>query len=194
MKTGKSMCIEIQEDIFARIKPGIGGGKNKKMHGNAKKMVEKEIKKEMEQQNKPEKTNLKPNKKLQLYINGKKINVGNPNNPQNQKSAQKKPVKKQIRKIITKEFTSKMKEKFSSLPKEEPETTIRRLSNKIIYEINMPGVKKIENISIRNLEKSIEIRAISKDKAYYKIITVDLPLIKYNLEKNTLILELETKN
>ena len=58
----------------------------------------------------------------------------------------------------------------------------------------MPGVKSIKEISIRKLEKSIEIRAVSKDKAYSKIIPVNLPILDYELEKGKLILELETKN
>lgn len=90
-----------------------------------------------------------------------------------------------------KSFSEEKAKKFLSLPREEAKTNIRRLSNKVIYEIEMPGVKKIEDVSIVKLESSIEIKAIAKDKAYFKLIPVNLPIINYNLEKEKLVLELK---
>lgn len=81
-------------------------------------------------------------------------------------------------------------EKFSKLPKSEPETKVRRLTDKIVYEINLPGVKTIKDVIINKLENSIEIKAFSKDKAYFKLIPISLPLKKYRLEQEKLILEL----
>jgi len=83
--------------------------------------------------------------------------------------------------------------KFSGLPKKEPETNIRRFSNKIVYEINMPGVKSIKDVSIIQLENSIEIKALAKKKVYYKIIPINLPVKNYNLSKEKLVLEIEAK-
>lgn len=186
-------------DPFSQLLPGLSGGIFNKMLGNAMKMVENELQREMQQSPQGEnvkRINLKPNTKLQLFINGKPINLeGNSiPNPTNQtQSPQKKQIKKQPKKLITKDFTPEMKEKFSTLQKEEPQTSLRRLSSKVIYELNMPGVKSIDNVAIRNLEKSIEIKAIGKTKAYYKIIAVDLPLLSYSLEKDVLVLELEAR-
>ncbi len=84
--------------------------------------------------------------------------------------------------------------KFTGLPKEEPKTNIRRFSNKIIYEINMPNVKSIKDVSIIQLENSIEIKALAKNKVYYKIIPINLPVKNYNLSKEKLVLELEAKD
>jgi len=186
------------DNPFSKLFPGgISGGIFNKMIGNAMKMVEKELQKEM-QQNTPEENSkrisLKPNAKLQLYINGKKIDLDGSGISNSVQSPQKKPVKQSAKTLISKEFTPEIKEKFSSLPKEEPKTNLRRLSNKVIYELKMPGVKSTDNLSIRNLEKSIEIKAVGKSKAYYKIIAVDLPLINYTLEKDILILELEARD
>ena len=83
--------------------------------------------------------------------------------------------------------------KFSGLPKKEPETNIRRFSDKIVYEINMPGVKSIKDVSIIQLESSIEIKALAKNKVYYKIIPINLPVKNYNLSKEKLTLEIEAK-
>ncbi len=81
--------------------------------------------------------------------------------------------------------------KLVKLPKTEAETKVRRLSNKIIYEINLPGVKSLSDIIINQLENSIEIKAFSKDKAYFKLLPIKLPILNYKLEKEKLILELK---
>ncbi len=91
-------------------------------------------------------------------------------------------------------FTKEKIKQFANLKKEEPKTEIRRLSNKVIYEIEMPGVKSMEDISILKLESGIEIKAISKNKAYAKTIPINLPIEGYNLSEEKLILELGIKN
>ncbi len=53
----------------------------------------------------------------------------------------------------------------------EPETSVRSVAGRIIAEVKMPDVKKAEDIEIRPLDSSIEIRAIAGDKAYFKILT-----------------------
>jgi len=83
--------------------------------------------------------------------------------------------------------------KFAGLPKVEPKTNIRRLSNKVTYEIKMPGVKSVKDISIIQLENSIEIKALANKKVFYKIIPINLPINKYNLSKGILTLELDSR-
>jgi len=91
-------------------------------------------------------------------------------------------------------FSREKIKEFSSLPREEPKTNIRRLSNKVLYEIDMPGVESTENISIIKLENSIEIKAIAKEKSYFKLIPINLPLENYSLDNGKLILELGVRN
>ena len=83
--------------------------------------------------------------------------------------------------------------RFSKLPKEEPKTNIRRLSNKVFYEIDMPGVRSSKDISILNLEKGVELKAISDKKAYLKSIPITLPIINYKLSKGKLTLEMDAQ-
>jgi HSP20 family molecular chaperone IbpA len=54
---------------------------------------------------------------------------------------------------------------------EEPETKIERKGNRQTINIKLPGVKK-EDIEIKRLENSIEIKAFTGDKAYFKLIPV----------------------
>jgi len=101
---------------------------------------------------------------------------------------------KETKKFKSNLFTKEEAEKFAGLEKKEPKTNVRRLSNKVVYEIEIPGVKSLEDISIIKLENSIEIKAIAKDKSYKKIIPINLPIKNYNLSNGKLILELGIKN
>jgi len=114
------------------------------------------------------------------------------NNLQNQNKIM--PVKRKIKTIkLPSMFSQENMKKFSSLPREEPLTNIRRLSDKMIYEISLVGVKSINDITIIKLENSIEIKAIAKDKSYFKLISISLPIINYNFSKGKLVLEFEVK-
>jgi len=79
---------------------------------------------------------------------------------------------------------------LAKLPRQEAESKVRRLSGKVIYEIGLPNVKSEKDIVVNQLENSIEVKAFSKDKAYFKFLPVSLPLQKYKLEDGKLILEL----
>lgn len=103
-----------------------------------------------------------------------------------QKKKQKKPAKKS-----NKGFSKEQNKKFASLPKEEPRTNIRRLSNKVIYEINADGVLSLEDVCITPLENSIEVKALAKDKVFSKLIPFNLPIKKYGLSKGKIVLEME---
>lgn len=105
-------------------------------------------------------------------------------------SSSKQPVVRQVVRQPIK-LSKKELENLSKLPRKEPETKVRRLTNKIIYEINLPGVKSLKDIMVNKLENSIEIKAISKDRAYFKLIPISLPIKRYYLEDEKLILELK---
>ncbi|MCK9595762.1 hypothetical protein M0R19_01080 [Candidatus Pacearchaeota archaeon] len=109
-------------------------------------------------------------------------------------NSQKLKEEKDIVKFKSTNFTKEKIKEFLSLPREEPRTDIRRLSNRVIYELEMPGVKSIEDVSIIKLENSIEIKAVSKKKAYAKVIQISLPIKNYNLSEGKLTLELGIKN
>ena len=163
----------MQNSIFGGMNAGVMG----KMLENAMKMLEKEMRKEMGGKN------IGNEKNYELFINGKKINLnlsptGNAKKQKNQNMAELQLPKGDLK-------------DFSSLSKKEPKTDVRRFSDKVVYEVNMPGVKSESDISINNLENSIEIKAIAKGKAYKKVIPVSLPITNYNFSKGKLILELE---
>ena len=154
-----------------------------KMIGNVMGMLEKEMNKEMSQ--KP----LKNQPNIRIMLNGKEIKLNN------QQAVQKKqPIKKHLKSIPNSKLPKKDFKGKKNLPKEEPSTNIRRMTDKIIYEINLPEVKSIKDISITKLENSIEIKALAKTKIFLKRISINLPIIDFNFSKEKLTLELEAKN
>jgi len=96
-----------------------------------------------------------------------------------------------VKEIKRQEISEEKARKIAKLPKQEAETNVRRLSNKIVYEISLPGIERQDNIIINKLENSIEIKAFSKDKVYFKLLPVNLPIINHKLENEKLILELK---
>ncbi len=168
---------------------GMNFGFMNKMIANTMKMIEKEMQKEAQrpksQQNAQNMGNF-PGTKIRLMINGKEIDLNNnlPKNPQNPERKEKKtnPIKFMS-------FSEDKARKFSKLPKKEPKTELKRIADKITYEIMIPGVKSIEEVSITPLESSIEVKAISNDRAYSKSIPISLPIKGYNLSEGVLILE-----
>jgi HSP20 family molecular chaperone IbpA len=110
-----------------------------------------------------------------------KISTGT---PQKQQAVQQKP------KIVNNFSEEQMKEKIK-LPKVEAESKVKRLSDRIIYELEVPGVKSPKEIIITELATGLEIKAYSNDKCYVKFIPLKVELLQYYLEKEKLVLELK---
>lgn len=74
---------------------------------------------------------------------------------------------------------------------EEPETCVRNVAGRIIAEIKLPGVKGPEDIEIKQLDNSIELKAIAGDKAYFKILTKppQKAIARREFRKGTLFVE-----
>lgn len=176
---GKDDILNEFDEFPNQLFGGISGKMLNKMLGGALRMLEKEMKEQ----------NTYPRTNVELYINGKRIDPRNIRVTR-RPLMQKKSVQKE--KSIE-NFSNKSLERFSKLPRKEPATNIRRLSNKVFYEITLPGVKTIKDISIVQLENSIEIKAVSKDKSYFKSIPINLPITNYALSKEKLVLELGIK-
>lgn len=169
---GKNDTVS-QQDELAMMLQGMNGGVLGKIINTTMKMLEKEIIKDNSNQTK--KSNVR------LMINGKEI-------PMQEKKQSKVPIK-----IMPIDFSEESQKRFSKLKKSEPKTNLKRLGDKIIYELETPGVQSIKDISIIRLEKGLEVRAVSKTKAYQKSIKIDLPLTKYQLLEGIITLELEAK-
>jgi HSP20 family molecular chaperone IbpA len=55
---------------------------------------------------------------------------------------------------------------------EEPETKVEKIGNEEMVTIKLPDVKNLNDIEIRRLEQSLEVKAFAGDKAYFKLIPI----------------------
>ncbi len=180
---GENDFEETQNQMGETFIERLGGKMMGKMFENAMKMLENEMSKEMNRQNNPNAQNL-PKNNFQLFVNGKKINVGNMQPKKEKKVVEENPI----------ELPNEPLRGYLKFPKKEPKTNVRRLSDKVIYEVSMPGIKSEKDISIVNLENSIEIKGVGKEVSYQKILPISLPITGYNLSRGKLVLELGIKD
>jgi HSP20 family molecular chaperone IbpA len=120
------------------------------------------------------------NLNVQFFVDGKKVDP--------RKNHKLKSVKR-----LPQELSKEKIKKLSEFPKVEPESEVRRLSGRIIYNISVPGVKDINDIFINQLENSVEVKALGKDKVYSKTLKLNLPVKGYDLIKDNLVLEFDER-
>jgi len=151
--------------------------------------INKQVVDEMNKQN-------NPNKDKNKVVKSFSVHIGSPGQKPVKISAGNVPTAQVVETsegIELPKIDDKKLEKVKSLPRNEPETIIRRLSDGIIYEILLPGVKGLSEINISILEDAIEVKAIAKKEVFIKSIDVTLPVKDYNFQSEKLILELGLK-
>jgi hypothetical protein len=82
-------------------------------------------------------------------------------------------------------------ERRLGLPRTEANSKVRRLADRIIYEIEAPGIKSKKDVSLIELASGLEVRVYSRDKCYVKVIPFKVEVIEYHIEKDKLFLELK---
>lgn len=152
-----------------------------KMFNSAMKIIEKQMKSLDNEvnNNRGNKIQNSPALNVQFFVNGERVFGDN-------------DLASRTIKISNNMSKEKLK-RFSDLPKEEPKSKIRRLSDRVIYELIVPGVNNIDDVLIIQLENSLEIKAISKDKIYSKNLNINLPILKYQLINGSLIIEMQAR-
>lgn len=73
---------------------------------------------------------------------------------------------------------------------EEPETRVRRVDGRVLVEMLLPGVEE-RDIRIEEFENSIEVRAVGRGRAFFKIVTKpgNSSVLKREFKGGTLTLE-----
>ena len=179
----------------------LGGNLFGKMFSSTFKMVEKEMQRAMEEEAKMPKaeriSNQNPNIRsdFQLFINGKRVPI--PNNiaglqiqePLFRGQISKKNHIQRTAPKISDETLKASKE----LPRKEAKSKVSRTSDRVIYELETPGLNKIENILINKLENSFEIKAYTENAVFFKTLQVKLPLMQYAIKEGKLFLEFKTQ-
>ncbi len=79
--------------------------------------------------------------------------------------------------------------RMTKLPRSQAKAEIRRLSDKIIYELATPGVENVDDIFVSKVESGYEVKAVGNKKVYFNSLQINLPLKKYFVKENCLTLE-----
>jgi hypothetical protein len=91
------------------------------------------------------------------------------------------------------EEKAEKKKIMRKIPKitEEPETKVQTAGSKQIISVKLPDVKSEDDIEVKRLEQSIEIRAFAGDKAYFKLIPLpsDAAIVKKEFKNEVLRIE-----
>lgn len=116
--------------------------------------------------------------------NGIKIRIGPV------QSSQEKASKRQASR---KTLSPDQLERMSSLPRATAKSSVRRLSDKVIYELSTPGLESPEDVFVSKLEQGYEVKAIGKRKVYVNSLPVDLPLKGLLIQDNKLFVEFKTQ-
>lgn len=124
------------------------------------------------------------NTSIENLPNGIKIKIGIPQDA-------KKPQKP--RQSVRKQITSEQIEKMASLPRAAAKANVRRLSDKLVYELSTPGIESTEDVFISRLETGYEIKAIGKKKVYVNSLPINLPLKGFAIADNKLLVEFKTE-
>jgi len=122
---------------------------------------------------------------IKSFPNGISIKISGPF------PVQQKP-KVQQRRIIKQTIDEEQIKRINSLPKGKAKTTVKRLGNKIIYELSIPGITSPKDVFVSKLESGYEIKAIGPKKVYVNSVPINLPLDRYTITKDKLSVEFKT--
>ncbi len=86
-------------------------------------------------------------------------------------------------------ITDEQKARMKVLPRGEARVDVRRFSDKVVYELNAPGVDNVEDIFVSKLESGYEVKAVGNKKIYVNSLQVELPLKKYFVKDDKLTME-----
>ncbi len=120
---------------------------------------------------------------IQSFPNGIKIKIG-PSIVKNKRSAS----------FVKKPISEQQLEKMASLPRVEAKTKMRRIGDKIIYELSTPGIESPQDVFVSKLESGYEIKAIGNKKIYVNSLPVNLPIRGFAINDNKLLVEFIAKN
>jgi hypothetical protein len=134
--------------------------------------------------NNPRKLNNAPriSSGLQLYVNGQRIPIQT-----DQEETQKEEKSKTTEKAP--KISEEVLKNSVKLPRKEARTHLKRLKDKVVYELETPGIDSLNNIIVNQLENSIEVKAYTKKAVYIKTLKVKLNLMSYSFKGDSIFLE-----
>ena len=121
------------------------------------------------------------NAEIRSFPNGIGIKIFGPFDMQQQKPKR--------RERIVQKINNEQLKKMSELPREKAKTIVKRLGDKVVYELAAFGINSVEDIYVSKIETGYEIKAIGSKKVYVNTIPINLPLTKYSVSENKIMFE-----
>ena len=91
--------------------------------------------------------------------------------------------------VANRQLTEQQLHRMNSLPRTEAKTNIRRLADKVVYDLAAHGIESPEDVFFSKTESGYEIKAIAKNKVYINSVPVNLPLKGFSLHEKGLTVE-----
>ncbi len=129
---------------------------------------------------------------VKTFPNGIRIKISGPFG-----ATQRPGIKVRPRKSVRaekREINESQLKKMGSLPRAKAKTSMKRFGNKVVYELSTPGVLSAEDVFVSKLESGYEIKAIGDKKIYVNSVPINLPLKKYSILNNKLLIEFFAEN
>ena len=114
--------------------------------------------------------------------NGIRIRVGAPVQQRRRES-----------KMTNRQLTEQQLTRMSKLPRSEAKTNVRRLADKVVYDLTAQGIESEDDVFVSKTESGYEIKAIAKNKVYVNSVPVNLPLRGFSLHDKGLTVEFGLK-
>lgn len=83
--------------------------------------------------------------------------------------------------------------RMAELPRTEAKTNIRRLGDKVVYDLAAQGVASVDDVFVSKTESGYEIKAIAKNKVYVNNVPVNLPLRGFSIHEKGLTVEFSAR-
>ncbi len=92
-------------------------------------------------------------------------------------------------------ITHESSSKFLKMPEDliEPEVEVKQFLNEMTIKAELPGVKKLDNVLLKRVGESIEIRAVAKKKGYFRVLHVPKEFMLESKKLNKGLLELKLR-
>ncbi len=171
---GKNDLEENNEDQVMQNGLGITDKLINSVFNSMLRSLDKQFQNQIKNVRKEEKT------EIMTFPNGIKIKISGPFQ-EKQKLKQKKPQQIEINESLIR--------KINSLPKEKAKTSMKRIGNRVLYELKTPGLTSPHDVLVSKLESGYEIKAVGDKKVYVNSIPINLPLKSYSIMDNKLLME-----
>ena len=83
-------------------------------------------------------------------------------------------------------------ERRMGLVKVDAKSRVRRLGDRIVYEIEAPGIRRKEDVVLTKLATGLEIKAYSDERCYVKFIPLTVEVIGYGVRGEKVVVELKS--